>query len=131
VSDYENGRLYTINPESYTDNGETIYTILRGKHIKSRNKVVKIASIELGIEAGVGTATGQGVDPVASLRISKDGGNSFGTSVFSKMGKKGEYTKRLIWRRLGIGRDIVPEVTITDPIKRVIIEATINVDEGL
>jgi hypothetical protein len=131
VSDYENGKLYKINPESYTDNGAAIHTILRGRHIVSRKKMVKLSSIELGIESGVGTVSGQGSDPVAALRLSKDGGHSFGVSRFSKMGKVGEYTKRLIWRRCGIGRDIVPEITITDPVKRVITEAVLNISEGL
>lgn len=131
VADYENGRLYKFNSDSYTDNGELIHMVLRGKHMRSRKKPVKIASIELGIEAGVGTVSGQGSDPVAALRMSKDGGQSFGTSVFAKMGKIGQYTNRLIWHRLGSGRDNVPEVTITDPVKRVILEATINIEEGL
>lgn len=130
VSDYENGNLYRIDPDAYTDNGDLIHTILRGRHISSRKKTVKLSSLELGIEAGVGTVTGQGSNPVAGLRLSKDGGHSFGTQTFAPMGAVGEYRKRCIWRRLGIGRDIVPEITITDPVKRVITDAVLNIEEG-
>ena len=129
IADYENGKLYRLDSDVYTDNEEPIYTVLRGRHIASKKRNVRIASIELGIEAGVGTATGQGSSPVAALRLSKDGGHTFGTSNYAPMGAVGEYTKRCIWRRLGVGRDIVPEITISDPIKRVITEATLNIDE--
>lgn len=131
VADYSNGKLYKIDPNAYTDNGDAIHTILRGRHIASKKKNVRISSLELGIEAGVGLATGQGADPVAGLRLSKDGGHSYGVQRFATLGKQGEYNARCIWRRCGIGRDIVPEVTITDPVKRVITDATLIIDEGL
>ena len=131
VSDYSNGKLYRLDVNSYTDNGDLIHTILKGRHIYNLKKNVSIPRLELGIEAGVGLVSGQGSDPVAGLRMSKDGGHSFGTQVFAPLGKMGEYTRRCLWRRLGIGRDIVPEVTITDPVKRVILEATLQVNDGL
>lgn len=131
VADHENGKLYRIDQDAYTDNGDAIHMILRGRHIHNKKRNFRIASIELGIEAGVGLATGQGSDPVAGLRLSKDGGHSFGAQVFATMGKTGEYTNRCRWRRLGVGRDIVPEITITDPVKRVITDATLVMDDGL
>lgn len=131
VADYSNGKLYKIDPNAYTDNGDVIHTILRGRHISSKKRNVRISSIELGIEAGVGLVTGQGSAPVAALRLSKDGGHSFGVERYSTLGKAGEYNARCVWRRCGIGRDIVPEITITDPVKRVITDATLIIDEGV
>lgn len=131
VTDYENGKMYRLDANTYTDNGDPIHTILRGRHIEKNRKVFKIGSIELGMEHGVGLATGQGSEPVAGLRLSKDGGHSWGTQTFAPMGKVGEYRSRCIWRRLGRGRDIVPEVTITDPVKRVITDAVMNLEEGI
>jgi hypothetical protein len=130
VADYENGKLYRVNPNVYTDNGESIVTVLRGRHIFKDKQMVRLSRLELGIEAGAGTVSGQGSSPVAGLRLSKDGGNTFGTQVFAPMGAVGEYTKRCMWRRLGRGRDIVPEITISDPIKKVITEATLHVGDG-
>lgn len=130
VADYENGRLYELDPDTLTDNGVNISMVLVGRHIRKNKKKVRISSIELGIQSGVGTVSGAGSDPVAGLRLSKDGGHSFGTQVFSGMGKVGEYKKRCIWRRKGIARDIVPEITITDPVKRVITDAAMYLDEG-
>lgn len=131
VADYENGRLYKLDVEATDDNGEDIVMVLRGRHIRKNKKNVRISRIELGIEAGNGLVSGQGSDPVAGLRLSKDGGNTYGTQTFAPLGKVGEYTKRCIWRILGIGRDIVPEVTITDPIRRVITDSVMVIDEGM
>jgi len=131
IADYENGRLYRLDPDINDDNGEYIHMILTGRHIRNNRKTLAIDRIELGIEAGVGNATGQGSIPVAGLSLSKDGGHSFGSQRFAPMGKKGEYTRRCIWRSCGSGRDIVPRVTITDPVKRVITEAVVYLREGL
>lgn len=129
VADYENGKLYKLDSNVYTDNGDLIHTILRGRHIFNQKKKIRINRIELGFEPG--TTTDQTATPVAGLRLSKDGGHSFGTQIFSTMGKIGEYTKRCLWRSLGSGRDIVPEVTITEPIKKVITECTLIIDDGV
>ncbi len=131
VADYENGKLYLLDDDTYTDNGDSIHTILRGRHIYTDKKKVRFTRLELGLEPATALVSGQGSDPVAGLRVSKDGGHSYGTQTFATMGKIGEYKDRCIWRRLGSGRDLVCEVTITEPIKRVITDSTLIVEDGL
>jgi len=75
-------------------------------------------------------STDHTADPIAGLRLSKDGGHSWGTRVFAGLGKVGEYLTRCIWRGLGSGRDIVPEINISEPIKKVITEATLIIEDG-
>jgi len=130
VSDYSNGKLYKLEATTLTDNGEDIHMVMRGRHIYKDKMTVRFPKLELGLEPGTGLATGQGVEPVAGLRISKDGGNSWGTQTFAKMGATGRYRNRLQWRRLGVGRDIVCEITISDPVKRVFTDATLTLDIG-
>ena len=128
VSDYEDGKIYKIGSSYLSDNGADIITVLRGRHISKNKKNIRIASLEIGIEPA--TTTVQTADPVAGLRISKDGGHSFGTQTFAKMGKVGKYGTRCIWRRLGVGRDFVPEVTISEQIRKVVTDAVLRADEG-
>jgi hypothetical protein len=62
----------------------------------------------------------QGADPAVMLRFSDDGGHTWSNEHWSKMGKIGEYYKRVFWRRLGMTlklRDRVYEISGTDPIK--------------
>jgi hypothetical protein len=62
----------------------------------------------------------QGSDPEVMLRFSDDGGHTWSNENWAKMGKIGEYYRRVIWRRLGMTlklRDRVYEVSGTDPVK--------------
>jgi hypothetical protein len=119
VSDYENGKLYRLEPEVYTDNGDILVSKLVSKHLFDHD-YVSIYELWLDAETGVGTATGQGSSPYAMLRVSKDGGHSWGNELWASLGPIGTYKTRLIWRRLGRARDWVFEVAISDPVKRVI-----------
>ena len=57
-----------------------------------------------------------GWDPQVMLRISNDGGKTWGPELWRSAGKMGEYTKRVSWNRMGSARRRVFEVTMTDPI---------------
>ena len=57
-----------------------------------------------------------GWDPQIMLRISNDGGKTWGNEHWRSAGKLGEYRKRVIWNRLGQGRRRVLEVVMTDPV---------------
>lgn len=129
VSDYSNGRLYKLKSSVYTDNGENIPMTLRGKHIFDMKKKIRFNRLELGYEPA--TTTDQTATPVAGLRVSKDSGHSWGTQTFSELGKVGEYKNRCVWRNLGSGRDIVCEITINEPIKKVITDCMLDIESGL
>lgn len=131
VSDYENGKLYRLKSDVYTDNGDEIALELVSSHVISEDKNVSHWSLELLMDSGVGLATGQGSDPQAMLQVSRDGGHTFGTERWADIGAVGEYTKRVRWRRLGKARDAVYKVRITDPVPRRIIGANLMAAEGL
>jgi Neuraminidase (sialidase) len=82
------------------------------------------ASFALDMDVGVGLESGD--DPKVSLRTSKDGGKTWSNELIRSIGKVGEYSKRVIWNRVGGGRKVVFEVTITDPVKRNIVGAYVS-----
>lgn len=55
-------------------------------------------------------------DPVVMLRMSNDGGKTWGPEVMRSAGKMGEYLKRVVWNRLGSARRRVFEVAVSAPI---------------
>jgi hypothetical protein len=60
------------------------------------------------------------VDPQVMLRWSDDGGHTWSNEHWAKIGRIGEYYRRVFWRRLGMTlklRDRVYEVSGTDPVK--------------
>lgn len=126
VTDFENGKVYRLRPDVYTDNEEPIRRLIVGRHVFDGLRRMSVDAFQLDIESGVGLSTGQGSNPQAMLRVSRDGGRTWGAQRFASFGKTGEYTKRCMWRRCGRARDFVFEVSITDPVKVAILGAGIK-----
>lgn len=126
VSDYENGKLYKIKPDVYTENGDTIRMELTSRHLYDEGKRTRITTFQVDGEMGVGLVSGQGSDPQMMLQISVDGGHTFGSEIWTSMGAIGDYMNRARWSRLGSSRDWVFRLAITDPVKRVITGVFIN-----
>lgn len=80
------------------------------------------------MQVGVGTAYGQGSNPQATLRVSCDGGRTWSNARSEPIGKMGEYRKRVRWRGLGMSTQAVFEVTISDPVKVVMVAANLYYD---
>jgi hypothetical protein len=126
VSDFENGNFYEPKGDQYTDNGEPLISELIGRHVFDNEERLAINQLQVDLEAGVGLDSGQGVDPRIILQTSKDGGHTWGNERFCDMGKVGEYKARAKWTRLGQARDWVFKLIISDPVKRVLINAWID-----
>lgn len=129
AGDYFNGKLWVIDADAYKDGTDPIKRIRRTQFIHKDRLFVMFHSLEVEFEAGTGIATGQGDDPQAMLRWSDDGGHTFGNEHWRAMGKMGEYGKRAIWRRLGMSRGRTFELTVTDPVKVVILAAYADIEE--
>ncbi len=130
VTDYQNGNLYRLSPLVYTDNGMPIYMELISRHMSKDDKRITIYKIQLDMETGVGLELGQGVNPQSMLSISKDGGHTYGTEQWVSIGAIGQYKSRAIWRRLGQSRDWTFKFRISDPVKRVIFDSSIEMREA-
>jgi hypothetical protein len=85
---------------------------------------------ESGEDILVSVATVQGVDPQAMLRWSNDGGSTWSNEHWTSIGRIGRYQNRAIWRRLGMARDRIFEVSISDPVKAVIVSANLKASVG-
>ena len=129
VGDYQNGNIYTLDLDVYADNGGIQKWLRSWRALPTgTNNLKRTAqhSLQLDCESGTGLNTGQGSDPEIMLRWSDDGGHTWSNEHLSKMGKIGEYYRRVFWRRLGMTvklRDRVYEISQTDPVKAVIMGA--------
>lgn len=127
VSDYRNGSLYLVDGAAYTDNGTTIVRELQGRHVLAGYERLICWEVFIDMQPGVGLSTGQGSDPQAMLQVSRDGGNTWGTERWAPIGRQGETLSRVIWRRLGLARDWVFRLRMSDPVKFVIAGAAMKV----
>jgi hypothetical protein len=129
VGDYLNGNIYTLDLSVYADNGGIQKWLRSWRALPTGTNTLRRTaqhSLQLDCESGTGLNTGQGSDPEIMLRWSDDGGHTWSNEHLSKMGKIGQYYRRVFWRRLGMTmqlRDRVYEVSQTDPVKAVIVGA--------
>jgi len=130
VGDYENGKIYQLGRNFYTDDGAPIRRIRRAPHITSDLQRQYFHELQIQFQPGVGLSSGQGEDPQAMLRWSNDGGSTWSNEYWTSIGKQGKYQNRAIWRRLGWSRDKVFEVSISDPVKAVIVSANLKAEAG-
>lgn len=131
IGDAFTGTIGYLDNATYTELGNTMQGSATGVHIAKDRKKLFCNRLELDIESGVGLTTGQGSDPQVMLEISNDGGRTFGSlQLWESLGTLGDYLHRAIWRQLGEGYDWVFRITISDPVKRTILAAHAEFDEG-
>ena len=130
VGDWENGKIYSLDFDQYTDAGSPIRRLRRAPHITTDLQRQYFEEFQIQFQPGVGLTIGQGENPQAMLRWSNDGGSTWSNEHWVGIGRQGNYTNRAIWRRLGWARDRIFEVAVTDPVKAVIVSANLKASAG-
>lgn len=93
VADYESGELYTLDDDTYTNNGVTIvrertFRPLSGETLGVGRTALQMRSIQYDVETGVGLAD---QNPQMVVQYSTDGGRSFSNERWLYLGKTGDY----------------------------------------
>jgi hypothetical protein len=139
VGDWENGQIYRLDPNNYTDNGQHIRRMRRCPHLVTDFQRQYFEELQIQFQPGVGLQGIEtfplgdndiGINPQAMLRWSNDGGSTWSNEHWAGIGKVGKYQNRIIWRRLGWARDRIYEVVVTDPVKAVIVSANLKASVG-
>lgn len=127
VGDYQNGNIYQMSRQYYSDNGAPIRCKRRAPHVwkKQNRKRIFHGWLQVEFTPGVGLQTGQGSSPQAMLRWSNDGGFTWSNEHWTTIGAAGQTKNRAIWRRLGRTRDRIYELNYSDPTQRDIIGVTL------
>lgn len=135
VGDWENGNIYKLDLDTYTDNGALIPRIRTCPHLSDPDyRWQFFDALQVDMQTGVGLSVAPGTsgdDPKAVLQWSTDGGYSWSNELWASIGKIGERRTRVRWRRLGRSRDRVFRVTITEPVKIAIVGASTTVRTGV
>lgn len=116
--DRESGHIYRMGSTFGSDvESRPIRRLRRARTLgNGENARAFVPELEVLHEPGLGLVSGQGVDPQMMLRVSKDGGKTWGAERSRSAGRLGHYDARAIWTRLGSGRRWTPELTVTDPV---------------
>ena len=125
------GTIYRMGITLLSDAGGDLIRRLRIPPILSNEqKRLFIDRLQLHVQPGVGLTSGQGSDPQIIMRMSKTGGKIWGNERTRDVGVQGDYDKRVIWDRCGSGRNMVPEISCTDPVDWALFDLTADVRVG-
>lgn len=130
VGDYEDGKIYRLDPDTYTDRGEPIKWQYTSPSYEERGRMLFHKELEIAFEGGVGITTGQGSDPVVVMRYSDDGMKTWSNESWKKLGKIGKYKNRVRWARLGGSRGRIYELSGTDPVDRKFKASIVDIEVG-
>lgn len=125
VGDIANGKLYYYDKDNYTDNGEYIRKLRTTQYIHNGNNDLMFhQKLEIEVQAGVGDNTT--IDPQVMLRWSDDGRHLYTSIKHRKLGKKGKYAHKVVWRMLSSANSRVYEVSCTDNVYFAIISGYLD-----
>ena len=68
------------------------------------------------MEMGTGLITGQGEDPKIMIEASYDGGKSWDTGTWMRVGRLGETNIRAEWFNMKSFYDLIIRITTSDPV---------------
>ncbi len=120
MGDAYTGKLYEPSMDVADENGDIIAVQIALPTLEASRARVTMYAFEVYCETGVGLNSGQGSDPQIMLQYSDDGGRTYSNELWRSLGVIGAYKTRAIWRRLGQFRSRQIVLTITDPVRRLV-----------
>lgn len=121
IGDRSNGKMYELDFDTYDQAGEAwmrrrVIASIDGTILGQRGARVEMSRFELILETGVGLIAGQGDDPQVMIEASYDGGKSWSTGTWMKIGRLGQTNIRAEWWNMKSFYDMIIRITTTDPV---------------
>lgn len=129
VGDALSGKLGYLDSNTYTEFGDPIIWKVVSPPMHAFPNGGIVDAFHMDLATGYGTLSGQGSEPKVMLRVSKDGGNTFGQYRELELGVRGKHATRVTARRLGAfgPKGIVFEISISDPVVRALVGCDVEV----
>jgi len=132
VADVDNGNIYTLDIDTYTNNGEPLRRervtgSVNGDLLGAKGKRLQMSKAKFIMETGVGLINGQGDNPKIMIEHSDDGGRSWTHGGWPRVGRLGEFTLQVEYYNLDTFFDRIFRISTTDPVNYSIYSATIDV----
>lgn len=130
VVDYNAPYIYEMSKKYFTDNGVSIRRLRITPPLSDPTyRKIFLHSIMFDLIQGEGNdGAGINSDPTLKLRISRDGGISYGNELSAKIGKVGQRELRTQFFRLGESRSFIFEIKYDNSTAFVLLGASINID---
>jgi len=143
MGDKKNGKLYALSDTTYKEGTVETPVIFTTPPFRSDEGNFTMTRLELICEVGVGTIedtdeTGvkqpDTLEPIVSMRMSKDGGETWGSWKDRSLGRIGRRDTKVIWRgggRVVRTQNLVFQFLINDPVKFEAYALYVDVEPGL
>jgi hypothetical protein len=131
VADVTNGNVYTLDFDTYTNNGEPIRRervtgSVNGDLVGKPSARLQMSKAKFIMETGVGLISGQGDDPRIMIEYSDDGGRTFQHGAWPRVGRLGEFTLQVEFFNLGTFYDRMFRISSSDNVNYSIFSGTID-----
>lgn len=131
--DRRNGNVYELDPDTFTDNGDTVHRVRTTKAIEGRDyhlpgKQLTMDRLELVIEPGMSLVS---KESQVIMQYSDDNGRTWSTEEFSHIGERGEYGYRVEWFCLGSFYKRILRFTMSDAIQWVLVSCNADIEVGV
>lgn len=129
VGDWSSNNLYVMSMSNLTDNGTAIRRQRRAPTIGEEMEWISHAELTIDFDTGLGPqpplldGNNAPRQPQAMLRWSDNRGKTWSNEHVVDCGFAGQFNTRAIWRRLGRSRYRVYELTVTDAVPWIVIDA--------
>jgi len=125
------GKLYFLDQNKYDeDDQEVLAEVITSLVFKEYNNF-SINNLVLVVDSGVGLEyPNQGFNPKIMMAFSIDGGKTWTERSPQPIGKIGQYRQKINWANLGKSREFIIRLRISDPVKRSILAAYVEITDG-
>jgi hypothetical protein len=121
------GQLAAMDPLYPLEiDGTPMRRLRRPPALVNEKKRAPIDQLEILMDVGLGPSTAEGPPPELLLRVSDDGGRTWGNSLRASTGAAGAWGTRVYWTRLGSLQHAAIELTYSDPAPCRLVDAYVN-----
>lgn len=100
--DYADGKIFQIDPLTYSENGEEIRRIIEFGYPSYDTKGINLGRLEVIMDTGEGgSVLGSDTDPVITLEVSYNNGKTYTVNETKSAGLAGRYETRVVFQSLG------------------------------
>lgn len=128
AADYENGMLYEITNQVFTDNGAQIESEIISENVGDPD-LNRLSVNKFRVDMQVGMGNGIVERPQIGLSISRDNGKTYGAEMLQDVGPIGNYKNVVEWNRLGTSRDFVFKLRMNDAFPFTLSSAMVNPED--
>ena len=122
VADDSNGNVYILDLDTYENNGEALQRTRVIANIDARliggaiGDAITMSSVLISMETGVGLIDGQGDNPQIMIEASFDGGRTWNSGSWPRVGRLGEFVLKVKWDNINTFYDCMIRLSSTDPV---------------